>query len=136
MAAPGNPFQYSPEKLASLHKTKHLKVLDDLGGIDDLARVLMTNLKSGLSPDEDQKWKEAENSQPLKSSTSVASRKTTQAFNMARRSSTPLPDLRPFKERRRIFGENTIPTRKPKTIPQLMWSALHDKILVLPPERS
>ena len=36
-----------------------------------------------------------------------------------------------FSDRKRIFQENRIPTRKPKSIFQLMWMALHDKILVI-----
>jgi P-type Ca2+ transporter type 2C len=35
-----------------------------------------------------------------------------------------------FSDRKRIFSENRIPARKPKNILQLMWMALHDKILV------
>jgi P-type Ca2+ transporter type 2C len=35
-----------------------------------------------------------------------------------------------FSDRRRIFSENRIPARIPKNILQLMWMALHDKILV------
>lgn len=35
-----------------------------------------------------------------------------------------------FSDRKRIFQENRIPVRKPKNIFQLMWMALHDKILV------
>ncbi|KAI0636062.1 calcium-translocating P-type ATPase [Trametes polyzona] len=34
-------------------------------------------------------------------------------------------------ERRRVFGENTLPTRKTKSLLQLMWLALKDKVLVL-----
>ena len=35
-----------------------------------------------------------------------------------------------FKDRRRIFSENRIPLRKKKNLFQLMWSVLHDKVLV------
>ena len=35
-----------------------------------------------------------------------------------------------FSDRIRVFSENRIPERKPKNIFQLMWMALHDKILV------
>jgi Ca2+-transporting ATPase len=35
-----------------------------------------------------------------------------------------------FSDRKRVFQENRIPARKPKNIFQLMWMALHDKILV------
>jgi Ca2+-transporting ATPase len=37
-----------------------------------------------------------------------------------------------FSDRKKIFSENRIPARKPKNIFQLMWMALHDKILVRP----
>lgn len=36
----------------------------------------------------------------------------------------------PFETRRGVFSENRIPIRKPKTIFQLMWMALKDKVLV------
>jgi Ca2+-transporting ATPase len=35
-----------------------------------------------------------------------------------------------FSDRKYVFSENRIPARKPKNIFQLMWMALHDKILV------
>lgn len=41
-----------------------------------------------------------------------------------------------FSDRKRIFGENRIPARKPKNIFQLMWMALHDKILVHKPREN
>ena len=68
--------------------------------------------------------------------------KRTGSFSSARRKSslvsrkTTLSSIRSqvlskgFSDRKRIFGENIIPARKPKNIIQLMWMALHDKILV------
>ena len=41
-----------------------------------------------------------------------------------------VPASKGFSDRRRIFSENRIPARTPKNIFQLMWRALHDKILV------
>ena len=35
-----------------------------------------------------------------------------------------------FEDRRRIFSTNRIPLKKPKNIFELMWEALHDRILV------
>lgn len=35
-----------------------------------------------------------------------------------------------LEERRRVFGENVLPTRKTKSLLQLMWLALKDKVLV------
>ena len=43
---------------------------------------------------------------------------------------THAPASKGFSDRKRIFSENRLPTRKPKNIFQLMWMALHDKILV------
>jgi P-type Ca2+ transporter type 2C len=43
---------------------------------------------------------------------------------------TNAPASKGFSDRKRIFSENRIPTRKPKNIFQLMWMTLHDKILV------
>jgi hypothetical protein len=42
------------------------------------------------------------------------------------------PDDQIFKDRHRIFSENHIPLRKKKNVFQLMWSVLHDKVLVRP----
>lgn len=35
-----------------------------------------------------------------------------------------------FEDRHRVFGSNTLPTRPSKTLLQLMWMALKDKVLV------
>jgi Ca2+-transporting ATPase len=35
-----------------------------------------------------------------------------------------------MEERRRVYGENVLPTRKSKSLLQLMWLALKDKVLV------
>ena len=40
-----------------------------------------------------------------------------------------------FSDRIRVFSDNRIPERKPKNIFQLMWMALHDKILVCLPSK-
>ncbi|THG98741.1 hypothetical protein EW026_g3507 [Hermanssonia centrifuga] len=37
----------------------------------------------------------------------------------------------PIEERRRVFGDNVLPSRKTKSLLQLMWLALKDKVLVL-----
>lgn len=38
-----------------------------------------------------------------------------------------------IEERHRVFGENVLPIRKTKSLLQLMWLALKDKVLVSPP---
>ena len=146
-----NPFRYTPQQLAKLHDPKDLKALEDLGGIGHLALGLGTKLGSGLSADEEivildqlsgastRKGKQRENSQLSKTTTITrsgteqsAGKPLTQRLSVDRVLSM-LPHHRepqPFQDRRRVFGANTIPPRKPKTIFQLMWAALHDKVLV------
>ena len=36
----------------------------------------------------------------------------------------------PIEERERVYGKNVLPTRKTKSLLQLMWLALKDKVLV------
>jgi len=150
-SVPNNPFRYTPEQLSKLHDPKDLKALDDLGGIEGLAAGLRTKLDTGLSQDEEigvldnlsrastYKGKQRENSRLSKTTTMTrvgtaagAPKSLEQRLSVDRVFSL-LPHRegpQPFKDRRRIFGANTIPPRKPKTILQLMWAALHDKVLV------
>ena len=68
--------------------------------------------------------KRTETASSAKRKASLVSRKTTLS------SVKPHGPPKGFSDRKRIFAENRIPTRKPKGIFQLMWMALHDKILV------
>lgn len=165
---PNNPFPFTPKQMAKLHDPKDLNILRAMGGLHGLVYGLRTDVKTGLSPDEDklegnitlqdvwheletrkkdkvqqsisdeeedeeevnEKGKEPETTQePQRTDTrkSTASRRPTLMSTI-----TQTVASKGFSDRKRVFSENRIPARKPKSIFQLMWMALHDKILVGP----
>jgi Ca2+-transporting ATPase len=42
----------------------------------------------------------------------------------------PLASKATIEDRKRVYGENVLPTRASKSLLQLMWMALKDKVLV------
>jgi len=50
---PDNPFAFTPKQLAKLHDPKNLEMLRRMGGLEGLVYGLRTNVKAGLSADED-----------------------------------------------------------------------------------
>jgi len=50
---PDNPFAFTPKQLAKLHDPKDLEALRSMGGLEGLVYGLRTNVKAGLSADED-----------------------------------------------------------------------------------
>jgi P-type Ca2+ transporter type 2C len=167
---PDNPFAFTPKMLAKLHDPKDLDVLREMGGLDGLVFGLRSDVKKGLSPEEDKlqgritlqnvwdelerrkkenvkqgiddKLQQEENEQKRefevileKSADEKMNRNESRKSSASRRPtlatviSTPAVS-KGFSDRKRIFSENRIPARKPKNIFQLMWMALHDKILV------
>jgi Ca2+-transporting ATPase len=139
-----------------LHDPKDLDSLRAMGGLAGLVSGLRTNLQSGLSPDEDKleghvTWQDAwqetrrkeDNTKELNDTkaseelelqkkarrVSVGGRKASIGSARFRLNTKAVP-LKGFSDRTRIFSDNRIPARRPKSIFQLMWMALHDKILV------
>jgi len=162
-----NPFSFTPKQMAKLHDPKHLNVLRAMGGLTGLVYGLWTDLRKGLSADEDkipgrrtlqdvlhhvetQKKEdkkhdfsrqaqegeedaiadepEGKGKEPEVVGTGLTHKATKRSISIARTQSTSAS--KGFSDRKRIFSENRIPARKPKNIFQLMWMALHDKILV------
>ncbi|RDX57018.1 hypothetical protein OH76DRAFT_1491696, partial [Lentinus brumalis] len=99
-------FPFKPYKLASLVDPKNMDLLKEMGGVTGLLKGLGTSRKRGLG----KKWlgPSAPVSQPQhgKSDTGAG-------------------------EDRRVYSANILPTRKTKSLLQLMWLALKDKVLVL-----
>jgi hypothetical protein len=153
-----NPFAFTVKQLVKLHESRDLTILRAMGGVKGLCLGLRTDIKKGLSNDEDKfdtqitldyvrqslealqrelsknpdhvvQSPDHEMDDPLtspkaqRSPTMLSRRPTLLSINLRRR-----PQY--FQDRRRIFGENKIPSRKPKNIFELMWIALHDKVLV------
>ena len=168
---PDNPFAFTPKQLRKLHDPKDLNVLRNMGGLEGLVYGLRTNVKAGLSADEDhldgqilyrdvlheletrrkqrvqedidkksiedgdkstsEKLKEDKQGDLRRKDSSASAKRK---FSLSSRTTTlSIKSQAPsggFSDRKRIFSENRIPIRPPKTIFQLMWMALHDKILV------
>ncbi|PCH42057.1 Ca-transporting ATPase [Wolfiporia cocos MD-104 SS10] len=115
-AIDAGPFKFKPYRLAGLVDPKSLDTLEQMGGIRGLLRGLGTRRKKGLS---------ARALSELGAGEGASQRHDRQQD----------PDGPAFEadleQRQRVYGANVLPTRKTKTLLQLMWLALKDKVLVL-----
>ena len=109
------PFAFKPYHLASLVDPKNLETLETMGGIDGLLTGLGVDPSNGLSIGG--KMPESEDA-PAVTVTTPTGEKGSGAFTSS------------VEDRQRIYGPNTLPVRKSKSLLQLMWLALKDKVLV------
>lgn len=132
-------------------------MLRAVGGIFGLAKGLRTDVEKGLSPDEttllgkvtiqdvrqaiEERRQLTRFANKLPDNTFTDTDTTKDTYRIAsdvKRTSSVLtrtltswrPLVQPFQDRRRVFSVNRIPSRPPKNLFQLIWAALHDKILV------
>ncbi|OXV10462.1 hypothetical protein Egran_01773 [Elaphomyces granulatus] len=122
------PFALSPEKLSELISTRDVSAFYDLGGLDGLESGLQTDRRSGLSVDEVR----------LGRYTSLRrvnhSLKETDAehfFTEVKRRPESESRSDHFAHRKQLFGDNTLPVRKPPNILRLMWMTYNDYVLFL-----
>ncbi|KAF8802453.1 Ca-transporting ATPase [Phlegmacium glaucopus] len=130
---------------------KNIGSLMGFGGIDGLLRGLGTNADTGLTT----KTQRANSSESSRKSSLGAGEGAAQRHDPANmeasvsdrvpvivltdpneNSSEPSENDKPtitatLEDRRRVYGENVLPTRITKTLLQLMWAALKDKVLIL-----
>src|SRR5947207_13411523 len=99
--------------LVKMFDPKSLDVYRDLGGLQGLAKGLRADCRSGLSRDETTLDRIADRGRPV-------------LFP-----SSPQANSQPYAERKRVFGENCLPEKDVKSIFQLMWLAVNDKVLRL-----
>ncbi|KAL5485658.1 PMC1_3 [Sanghuangporus weigelae] len=95
------PKELTPLTLAKLVDPKSIPSLEALGGVEGILKGLGTDPRRGLSASS------SDGSPPSSAFTA------------------------PVEERQRIYGHNLLPMRKSKSLLQLMWIALKDKVLVL-----
>jgi Ca2+-transporting ATPase len=129
-----NPFGFSPGQLAKLFNPKNLHALRALGGIQGLERGLRTDLKAGLSLDEKAldgqvTFQDATGAVDGHASTEPSAPKRSDTAGT--QSATANIGSDSYKDRIRVFKDNRLPERKSKTLLQLMWIALMDKVLLL-----
>ena len=150
-----HPFAFKPLQLASLVDPKNLETLESMGGVNALLRGLGTHPTQGLgtgsgpplthlaSPDATLRSftvSHATDKEPPKPDIMVTS---PAGEPEGLQSTASLGDGVPtefqsseeayrasIEDRRRIFGRNVLPRRPTKSLLQLMWLALKDKVLV------
>ena len=102
-----------------------------LRGLAGLEKGLQTSIQSGLSVDEDKLAGKVS----FEDATGVASPNNPPKDPTLTRTQTSGTKkghaVSRFSDRKRVFGDNRIPERKPKSFLRLAWIAMQDKLLIL-----
>lgn len=125
-----NPFAFSPGQLGKLYNPKSLAAFHALGGLEGLEKGLKSDRKSGLSVDEqhvDGKISFEEATTPNQ----TQAPKSAVTTDIQRAETSGEPGKEAFADRKRVFSDNRLPERKPKSILELAWIAYNDKVLIL-----
>ncbi|KAH8685475.1 putative calcium p-type ATPase NCA-3 [Tricladium varicosporioides] len=137
---PGNKFAFTPKQMLDLIDPKSLANFYSIGGLNGLEKGLRTNRKTGLSSDE--QFLPDDNLVKTRSAHSQSNVSTVEkplTEKQRKQSVISLPKLllggqdpnHSFTDRKRVFGENKLPERKPPNLFQLAWLAYNDRVLVL-----
>ncbi|ROT36385.1 calcium-transporting ATPase [Sodiomyces alkalinus F11] len=138
-----NPFAFSPCHLSKLVDPKSIDALAALGGLAGLEKGLRTDRKAGLSIDEIEipkpiTFEEATAAAPDSQSSTNNSDSPDAATLADRVEDGDRPDSPngkgsslPFTDRKRVYGTNSLPERKSKSLLELAWIALQDRVLIL-----
>ncbi|KAJ2926822.1 hypothetical protein H1R20_g10267, partial [Candolleomyces eurysporus] len=134
-----SPFAFKPYQLAHMLDPKNLDTLAGFGGAVGLLRGLGTNAERGLTTqqvgagegasqrhDSDTQYAEKEKVPEI-----MLTAPSGQTVTATPQDEDPHASKAPMEDRKRVYGENVLPTRPSKTLLQLMWMALKDKVLVL-----
>ncbi|GIK02855.1 hypothetical protein Aspvir_006917 [Aspergillus viridinutans] len=131
-----NRFAFSPGQLNKLLNPKSLGAFHALGGLQGLEKGLRTNLRSGLSVDETTlegtvSFKEVASS-GAQNTIPKADSETPNQGPPARSNTAPAKRHdNAFSDRKRVYGLNKLPEKKPKSMLELAWIAYNDKVLIL-----
>ena len=120
------PFAFKPYHLASLVDPKNLETLETMDGIKGLSTSLGVDPNSGLGIGG--RTSEPENA-PVVVVTNPAGEKGEAADKIPHEGGAYSSTV---EDRQRVYCSNTLPARKSKSLLQLMWLALKDKVLVSP----
>ncbi|KAF9937729.1 hypothetical protein BGZ67_000941 [Mortierella alpina] len=111
------PFSFTPDELMDLIDPKSPETLEAYGGVQGVLAGLHADPVKGL----------ATHNQPLATVVSGESEKAESSSAAHGKSTGPVS----FEDRVNYFGRNVLPKRKAKSIFELMWMALQEKILIL-----
>lgn len=129
------PFAFKPFALASLVDPKNLDALEDMGGINILLRGLGTNRLRGLPHKGAGEGVSQRHDRSLDPDPEEIQVVVTRPEGDEERRPDPEDSNKAFsatlETRQRIYGKNVLPERMSKTLLQLMWLAMKDKVLIL-----
>ncbi|OBT53106.1 hypothetical protein VE04_07948 [Pseudogymnoascus sp. 24MN13] len=128
-----NKFAFVPGQMSKLIDPKSLSAFYAVGGIEGLERGLRTDRLGGLSPDEAFLYgtislEEARITRPPSKHPPITHRTEYESPRPLIKAQGPDQS---FSDRRRTFGDNRVPEKKPKNILQLAWMAYNDRVLIL-----
>ncbi|KAF2143789.1 uncharacterized protein K452DRAFT_162339 [Aplosporella prunicola CBS 121167] len=130
-----NKFAFSPGQLSKMYNPKSVGAFHALGGLAGIAKGLQTDVKSGLSVDEQHLDKYISFEEATTPSSTETDHKNSRPQNLARQDTNAShrngPKEGAFADRLRVFSDNRLPEKKPKNILQLAWMAYNDKVLIL-----
>ena len=129
-----NRFAFTPGQLNKLINPKSLAAYHAMGGLNGLAKGLRTDKQSGLSMDETSLEGTISFEEAVKTGQEgiEADMKPANQTKSAGTMGLPVQTSdQSFVDRKRIYKDNRLPERKPKTILQLAWMAYNDKVLIL-----
>ena len=126
-----NPFAFTPGQMGKMYNPKSLGAFHAVGGLAGLEKGLRTDRGTGLSVDE----KSLDGAVSFEEATAVDSPASDDTAveepAMVNTQSIGSAGSGTFDDRKRIFNDNRLPQKKPKSIFQLMWLAYNDKVLIL-----
>ncbi|KAJ7592992.1 Ca-transporting ATPase [Mycena floridula] len=126
-----SPFILKPFELAHMLDPKNLEGLEAIGGISGLLKGLGTSAESGLGkPAAGAGTGASQRHDPEKAVPAITL--TGPAGDpKSTNSSNGDPFTASFEDRKRVYGENVLPEHRSKSLLQLMFAAMKDKVLIL-----
>jgi P-type Ca2+ transporter type 2C len=129
--ADNNPFAFAPGHMTKLLNPKSLGAFHALGGLAGIEKGLRTNRNAGLSMDESKLEGTVAFDEATKTASPSSDTTAVDAPEAAPEYSGEKTTMGSFEDRRRVFGDNHLPEKKPKSFFHLMWLAYNDKVLIV-----
>ncbi|KAF4822798.1 Calcium-transporting ATPase 2 [Colletotrichum tropicale] len=128
-----NPFAFSPGQVSKLINPKSLDAFVAVGGLAGLEKGLRTDRRAGLSLDESRLDGSVSFDEAVAFGKKIQSPTEAVSTDALQQDAIHHGDGsgKGFDDRKRVFGQNILPERKSKSLLQLAWIALQDKVLIL-----
>lgn len=126
-----NKFAFTPGQMSKMYSPKSLGAFHALGGLVGMEKGLRTDRNAGLSVDENNLEGTISFKEATAVSASSAPSTVVEEPEMVSQQMAGNTGNGSFADRKRIFSNNTLPTKKQKSIFELMWLAYNDKVLIV-----